>query len=89
MDTNTISGDCTGAGSEGSGNNDFSSAGFTGGDFTVYSYRGAVNDVPYVFNGVPDESSLAVPESSTLVIFASGLAGLAGFAARRRRVALA
>ena len=89
MDTNTISNDCTGAGSEGSGNNDFGSAGFSGGDFTGYGYTGVVNDVPYVFNGVPSESPLAVPESSTLIIFGSGLAGLAGFAARRRRVALA
>jgi len=85
MITNTVSNDCSGAGSEGSGITDFSSVGFSGGDFTALGYTGGG------FNGIPlgGGGVTAVPEPSTLALFGSGFIGLLGFAIRRRRVGLA
>jgi type VI secretion system secreted protein VgrG len=78
MDTNTISNNCFGAGSEGSGTSDFNSVGFSGGDFVALGYTGGA------FNGVPPEQAPSVPEPSTAALLGFALAGILGFAARQR-----
>ena len=69
---NTISDNCSGSGSEGSGISDFGSVGYSGGDFTKLGYTGGG------FNGVP------LPEPSTFALCAVGLAGFFWLAYRRR-----
>jgi hypothetical protein len=84
MITNTVSNDCSGAGSEGSGITDFSSVGFSGGDFTALGFTGGG------FNGIPPGGGgvTSVPEPSTLALFGGGFVGLLGLGLRRRRVGL-
>lgn len=83
MITNTISGDCSGAGDEGSGISDFGSVGFSGGDFTALGYTGGG------FDGIPTGGVTSVPEPSALALFGGGFLGFLGFATRQRRARLA
>lgn len=83
MISNTISDNCAGAGSEGSGISDYGSVGFSGGDFVSLGYTGGG------FNGVPPGGPSAAPEPSTLVLFGASSVGFLVFANRRRRVHLA
>ena len=71
MDTNIVSDNCSGAGSEGSGISDFSSVGFSGGDLTSVGYTGGG------FDGVPP-GQVASPEPSTLALLSLGCLTILG-----------
>jgi hypothetical protein len=79
MISNTISNDCSGAGTEGTTIDDFGSLGFSGGDFVGLGYTGGG------FDGRPTETVATVPEPPTLALLSSGLVGLLFYAIPRRR----
>jgi type VI secretion system secreted protein VgrG len=79
MAGNTVSDNCSGAGSEGSGIRDFSSLGFSGGDFVSLGYTAGGFDGT---TGTP--ASTPEPSSITLTLAGCSLLG-AGLIRKRRR----
>jgi hypothetical protein len=75
---NTISNNCFGPGSQGTGIGDFKSVGFSGGDFTALGYTAGG------FNGIPPGQISPSPEPSTLALFGLGMVAILWYAARRR-----
>jgi type VI secretion system secreted protein VgrG len=82
---NTISNNCMGSGTEGTGATDFASDGYSGGDFTSLGYTGGgFNGVPFQTDVLPVSS--AIPEPSSFALLGVALLALssAGFCMRKR-----